>query len=216
MLGVRASPSGRYILVLLRAAPSEVWTVRAFCKMAMPACHIVCWLGCATGRDRTARQLQQTSHSSLIGLCHQQRFHMQHSHMDTMFNSLAAATLPQLRCEDCMRSRESQDSQGPYLIRLQSRLQNLRIAAQSCLCGKLQVGGSDAPRRLRVLDLPFSAVEWALPGDAPQLAPEGLPPDRWALFARSPLARERSMTGSVCRRLCMIISIDMLTLNALA
>jgi hypothetical protein len=29
MLGVRASPSGRYILVLLRAAPSEVWTVSA-------------------------------------------------------------------------------------------------------------------------------------------------------------------------------------------
>lgn len=28
MLGVRASPSGRYVLVLLRAAPSEIWTVR--------------------------------------------------------------------------------------------------------------------------------------------------------------------------------------------
>lgn len=27
MLGVRASPSGRYVLVLLRAAPSEIWTV---------------------------------------------------------------------------------------------------------------------------------------------------------------------------------------------
>lgn len=71
--------------------------------------------------------------------------------------------------------------------------------ALSCLRIASQVGGGGAPRRLRVLDLPFSAVEWALPGDAPQLAPQGLPPDRWALFARSPLARERSMTGSVWR-----------------
>ena len=28
MLGVRASPSGRYVLLLLRGAPSEIWTVR--------------------------------------------------------------------------------------------------------------------------------------------------------------------------------------------
>ena len=28
MAGVRASPSGRYVLVLLKAAPSEIWTVR--------------------------------------------------------------------------------------------------------------------------------------------------------------------------------------------
>ncbi len=58
-----------------------------------------------------------------------------------------------------------------------------------------QVGGGELPRRLRVLDLPFSAVARALPGDAPALAPEGLAPERWALFARSPLARERSLTG---------------------
>jgi len=57
------------------------------------------------------------------------------------------------------------------------------------------VGGGELPRRLRVLDLPFSAVEWALPGDAPSLAADGLEPQRWALFARSPLARERSLTG---------------------
>jgi hypothetical protein len=66
----------------------------------------------------------------------------------------------------------------------------------------VQVGGDVAPRRLRVLHLPFSAVEWALPGDAPQQAPEGLPPDRWALFAPSPLARERYMTGSVRAAVC--------------
>lgn len=27
MLGIRASPSGRYVLVLLRGAPSEIWAV---------------------------------------------------------------------------------------------------------------------------------------------------------------------------------------------
>ena len=28
MLGIRSSPTGRYILVLLRGAPSEIWAVR--------------------------------------------------------------------------------------------------------------------------------------------------------------------------------------------
>ncbi len=28
MLGIRASPSGRYLLILLRGAPSEIWAVR--------------------------------------------------------------------------------------------------------------------------------------------------------------------------------------------
>ena len=28
MLGIRASPSGRYVLVLLLGAPSEIWAVR--------------------------------------------------------------------------------------------------------------------------------------------------------------------------------------------
>jgi hypothetical protein len=27
MLGIRASPSGRYLLILLRGAPSEIWAV---------------------------------------------------------------------------------------------------------------------------------------------------------------------------------------------
>ncbi len=30
MLGIRAAPSGRYLLLLLRNAPSEIWTVRPF------------------------------------------------------------------------------------------------------------------------------------------------------------------------------------------
>ena len=28
MLGIRASPTGRYLLILLRGAPSEIWAVR--------------------------------------------------------------------------------------------------------------------------------------------------------------------------------------------
>ena len=58
-----------------------------------------------------------------------------------------------------------------------------------------QVGGDAAPRRARVLDLPFTAVEWVIPADAPSLAPEGVPPAKWALFARSPPPREQSLTG---------------------
>ena len=30
MLGIRASASGRYLLILLRGAPSEIWAVRLF------------------------------------------------------------------------------------------------------------------------------------------------------------------------------------------
>ena len=61
-----------------------------------------------------------------------------------------------------------------------------------------QVPEGATPLRLRVLDLPFTAVEWALPGDAPALA--AATEDRWLTFARSPLARDwASFTG--CARL---------------
>lgn len=46
-----------------------------------------------------------------------------------------------------------------------------------------------------MLDLPFTAVEWVIPADAPSLAPEGVPPAKWALFARTPPPREQSLTG---------------------
>ena len=56
------------------------------------------------------------------------------------------------------------------------------------------------PLRLRVLDLPFTAVEWALPGDAPTLTAGT--EDRWLSFARSPLAREwASFTGCAAANL---------------
>jgi hypothetical protein len=42
MLGIRASPSGRYVLVLLLGAPSEIWAVRGpLCysmRRMVPAC----------------------------------------------------------------------------------------------------------------------------------------------------------------------------------
>lgn len=38
MLGIRASPTGRYLLVLLRGAPSEIWAVRALMYLS---CHVL-------------------------------------------------------------------------------------------------------------------------------------------------------------------------------
>ncbi|KAK9845313.1 hypothetical protein WJX81_003317 [Elliptochloris bilobata] len=56
------------------------------------------------------------------------------------------------------------------------------------------VGGEARPARIRVLDLPFTAVEWVLPrGAAPR---EPLGAERWLTLERSPLARERSFFGA--------------------
>ena len=50
------------------------------------------------------------------------------------------------------------------------------------------------PSRIRVLDLPFTAVEWVLPEE---LSPaQYLGRDKWIVWERSPLARERSLFGS--------------------
>jgi len=49
------------------------------------------------------------------------------------------------------------------------------------------------PSRIRVLDLPFTAVEWVLPEE---LSPaQYLGQDKWMVWERSPLARERSLFG---------------------
>ena len=49
------------------------------------------------------------------------------------------------------------------------------------------------PSRIRVLDLPFTAVEWVLPEE---LDPAHfLGQDKWMVWERSPLARERSLFG---------------------
>ncbi len=56
------------------------------------------------------------------------------------------------------------------------------------------MGGAEAPRRLRVLDLPFCAVEWAVPEPSPE---PGSPSAalRWAAFPRSPRGPTRSLSG---------------------
>lgn len=57
----------------------------------------------------------------------------------------------------------------------------------------MQLGGSMKPSRIRVLDLPFTAVEWVLPEE---LTPaQFLGKDKWMVWERSPLARERSLFG---------------------
>ncbi len=49
------------------------------------------------------------------------------------------------------------------------------------------------PSRIRVLDLPFTAVEWVLPEE---LSPaQYLGQDKWMVWERSPLAQERSLFG---------------------
>ncbi|KAK9867753.1 hypothetical protein WJX84_002654 [Apatococcus fuscideae] len=91
MLGIRASASGRYLLVLLRGAPSEIWAGPCFSVLAV------------------------------------------------------------------------------------------------------SVAGQTRPSRIRILDLPFTAVEWVLPGDAPPLDAKLSSP--FGSFERSPLARDRSLAG---------------------
>jgi hypothetical protein len=46
MLGIRASPTGRYLLILLRGAPSEIWAVRALPCTSYVICSPRC-LSCA-------------------------------------------------------------------------------------------------------------------------------------------------------------------------
>ena len=57
----------------------------------------------------------------------------------------------------------------------------------------LQLGGNTKPTRIRVLDLPFTAVEWVLPGDLATWHSAGS--ESWMVWERSPLARERSLMG---------------------
>ena len=57
----------------------------------------------------------------------------------------------------------------------------------------VQVGGNSRPVRVRVLDLPFTAVEWVLPSDMLQAGGDPLTPAKWMVWDRSPLAKERSL-----------------------
>lgn len=63
----------------------------------------------------------------------------------------------------------------------------------------MQVGGASRPARVRVLDLPFTAVEWLLPADMLAGGGDPLTPAKWMVWDRSPLAKERSLTVSHCQ-----------------
>ncbi|KAA6419923.1 MAG: hypothetical protein FRX49_10113 [Trebouxia sp. A1-2] len=57
------------------------------------------------------------------------------------------------------------------------------------------IGGNTRPVRVRVLDLPFTAVEWVLPSDMLHAGGDPLTPSKWMVWDRSPLAKERSLAG---------------------
>ena len=63
----------------------------------------------------------------------------------------------------------------------------------------MQIGGATRPVRVRVLDLPFTAVEWVLPSDMLQAGGDPLTPAKWMVWDRSPLAKERSLAVSPFR-----------------
>ena len=63
----------------------------------------------------------------------------------------------------------------------------------------MQIGGNTRPVRVRVLDLPFTAVEWVLPSDMLQAGGDPLTPAKWMVWDRSPLAKERSLAVSPFR-----------------
>ena len=73
----------------------------------------------------------------------------------------------------------------------------------------MQIGGTTRPVRVRVLDLPFTAVEWVLPSDMLQAGGDPLTPAKWMVWDRSPLAKERSLAVSPfranrpCSKLCL-------------
>ena len=52
--------------------------------------------------------------------------------------------------------------------------------------------------RVRVLDLPFTAVEWVLPSEMTHASAEALSPAKWMVWERSPLAKERSLQVGSC------------------
>ena len=56
-----------------------------------------------------------------------------------------------------------------------------------------QVGGLTRPHRVRVLDLPFTAVEWVLPTELSASLPAT--PTRWMVWQRSPRAVARVSSG---------------------
>ncbi len=82
-------------------------------------------------------------------------------------------------CKECLQDQPHQDHLG-------------------CKCVlDVQIGGNTRPVRVRVLDLPFTAVEWVLPSDMLQGGGDALTPAKWMVWDRSPLAKERSLAVSI-------------------
>lgn len=52
---------------------------------------------------------------------------------------------------------------------------DMRVTHKSSLSALLQLGGGCKPMRIRVLDLPFTAVEWVVPNEATR----NVRPDSW-------------------------------------
>ena len=125
MLGIRASPLGRYLLLLLRGAPSEIWLV-------------------------SYHQSPPLTVSNLTA--------------STFFCCAKAAPI------------SSQDAGQPAVGK---STQLWRTT--------LQVGGTGRPSRIRVLDLPYTAVEWVIPNDAPTTN-EPMPPPKRTIWQVLPLA----------------------------
>lgn len=81
---------------------------------------------------------------------------------------------------------------------LNSRTASYQHPGHSPLPPCVQVGGSTRPVRVRVLDLPFTAVEWVLPSEMTHASAEALSPAKWMVWERSPLAKERSLQVGTC------------------
>lgn len=188
MLGIRAAPSGRYLLLLLRSAPSEIWAVRArpTPPLARPpapetggwqALAAACLLGssqllhhlsvafcnrcaCGNGKSNSPQRISAGMHPQAVP----RQVYIRSACCCCVAIGKRLTTLPPSRACDTL-------VQGPL---------------HACA----QVGGEARPARIRVLDLPFTAVEWVLPREAAPREPAGA--ERWLMLERSPLARERS------------------------
>ena len=190
MLGIRAAPSGRYLLLLLRSAPSEIWAVRAWPALPptyLPASGVdgkalvaSCLPG--TGQNITSPrsapfvvgwlwQRPKESNPASAG-AHPRSGPAKRGH-----GVCAGACGQQKRCMKALLPRATPFS---------------RPCRPPHAC--VQVGGEARPARIRVLDLPFTAVEWVLPREAASRIPPGA--ERWLTLQRSPLARERSFFGA--------------------
>ncbi len=104
-----------------------------------------------------------------------------------------------LRSQDTDESLPAHCQQRPFLSKSTwPSFELVALTLYQAICtekviGIMQLGGNMKPSRIRVLDLPFTAVEWVLPEE---ISPaQYLGQEKWIVWERSPLARERSLFG---------------------